>query len=669
MSEYFLFKAEKALAEEELIKAIERDSDQKRLLTYILSAPLIENRYFYDFKDGFIVLRPKNKIAIVCKGNKNTEFDNYFDDILDDISSIADNYGLKSKIGRPRIWQSYFIKIESDKFKEADDFFSSIKLEENQNPLLVDVLIAMMLGSVANANSISIEPTENILDKVKHKIQIFDTDQSRFIYDDLSPEKRLVRIQGLSGTGKTELLLHKLKDLYVANPDSRICLTCHNKILAKTLYNRIKIFFNMMNVRTQIEWKEHLWCMHAWGSHYEPNSGTLSFICNHYNVPFMSLRGAGSFSRACEITFNNINKKIENGELDVDRYAFTFMFIDESQDFDENFFNLCDLVTEKRVYIAGDIFQSIFEYYENDFKYDYLLSRCYRTDPKTLMFAQAMGFGLFEERKLWWLDDRNWKLCGYDIEPHDNNVKLERKPLRRFEDIDPDFESIVIKKISNATKEILKVIGEIKNEFPTVKAEDIAIILIDKDNYIYDLSFDLQSAILERFNWESTIGQEDKERKDGQVFISNRNNVKGLEFPFVICFTSQIKKDYSYRNVLYTMLTRSFIRTYLLVQDNGINGLNQEMIDGLEGIMKNHHMLISRPSEEEEKRIKQDFEVANEAKSLKDRIETIFEINNLDKQWLEDVINFYEKKYKDKKPNEQQQVDFVISAYKLFSND
>ena len=34
-------------------------------------------------------------------------------------------------------------------------------------------------------------------------------------------------------------------------------------------------------------------------------------------------------------------------------FAFTYMFIDESQDFDENFFELCELVTEKNIYVAG----------------------------------------------------------------------------------------------------------------------------------------------------------------------------------------------------------------------------------------------------------------------------------------------------------------------------
>ena len=68
------------------------------------------------------------------------------------------------------------------------------------------------------------------------------------------------------------------------------------------------------------------------------------------------------------------------------------------------------------MFVAGDIFQSIFEERKKGAKEpNFLLSKCYRTDPKTLMFAQAIGMGLFEDQKLWWLDDKEWELCGYKI--------------------------------------------------------------------------------------------------------------------------------------------------------------------------------------------------------------------------------------------------------------
>lgn len=85
-------------------------------------------------------------------------------------------------------------------------------------------------------------------------------------------EQPIVRIQGLSGTGKTELLLHKLRDFYVNSPKSKIVFTCHNRILADAMERRIPEFFNFMKVEEQIAWNERFWCFHAWGSSNVPNS-------------------------------------------------------------------------------------------------------------------------------------------------------------------------------------------------------------------------------------------------------------------------------------------------------------------------------------------------------------------------------------------------------------
>ncbi len=64
----------------------------------------------------------------------------------------------------------------------------------------------------------------------------------------IKAKARRVKIQGLSGTGKTELLLHKLKELYTNNSKPKIFVTCHNKILADSLSKKIPTFFNLMRV-------------------------------------------------------------------------------------------------------------------------------------------------------------------------------------------------------------------------------------------------------------------------------------------------------------------------------------------------------------------------------------------------------------------------------------
>lgn len=60
------------------------------------------------------------------------------------------------------------------------------------------------------------------------------------------------------------------------------------------------------------------------------------------------------------------------------------------------------------------------------------------------MFAQALGMGLFEKEKLWWLDKNQWEQCGYNVKIEGKQYTLTRDPLRRFEDVDLDFESLKI---------------------------------------------------------------------------------------------------------------------------------------------------------------------------------------------------------------------------------
>lgn len=78
--------------------------------------------------------------------------------------------------------------------------------------------------------------------------------------------------------------------------------------------------------------------------------------------------------------------------------CFDYILIDESQDFPSSFFDLCELVVAKTIFTAGDIFQKITDDVPEMNSVSYLLNRCYRTDNRTLMFAHALGLGLFEKR-------------------------------------------------------------------------------------------------------------------------------------------------------------------------------------------------------------------------------------------------------------------------------
>lgn len=365
------------------------------------------------------------------------------------MGSISDKYRYKQVIGRPRSWRDDL--IEEVKYDPAvfslENLLAKTYINAGDRQKVCELLISLLTGSINDIDKVKGSVPDNLLDKVKQKILLFDGDQTRFVYQKIT--NPVIRIQGLSGTGKTELLLHKLKELYVGSENSKIMFTCHNKILADNIKKRIPDFFNFMKVEQQIKWNERLWCVHAWGSLIDEDSGAYRYICEHYGLTFYRYSYSMSFDTACRLALEQIKEKNE-----VD-FAFDYMLIDESQDFPQSFFDLCERVTKSTVYIAGDIFQSIFdENIVSNIEPDFLLSKCYRTDPRTLMFAHSLGMGLFETKKLRWLEDREWTACGYLINKvsNDTRYRLKREPLRRFEDLGSEnFDSVELVLTSSGT--------------------------------------------------------------------------------------------------------------------------------------------------------------------------------------------------------------------------
>jgi len=581
------------------IKVIQEMEIDASCPIYLLKKPIADKKTDYSYRDAFLLLIPGYKMLFINFGTKGEAFEEYQNDFIDDIGYIAKKYDFINVIGRPRQWREEVVS----EFQYADhEFMLNSKLKENKIldaklARKVDIIISLATGSINEAKRLGNDVPDNVLDQIKRKIVQFDGEQAKFIFDE--PQKKRITIQGLAGTGKTELLLHKLKELYTDDTASKIVFTCYNVVLADSLRKRVPAFFDFMKVDEQIQWGERLWVMRSWGRRMDPNSGIYSYICDYYHLPFYSFSYTKSFDDICAETIMML-KQIADFQC-----CFDYILIDESQDFSENFFSLCELVTKKCVYIAGDIFQDIFENRSlTVINPDFLLNKCYRTDPRTLMGAHAIGMGLFE-KKLRWLQDDEWNACGYDIERKEKHVILKRKPLKRFEDIDiekTDGITIVPSKTENYLVEILNILNEIRRNNPTVLPDDIGIIFMENSNNNFNLAAKLQNEIKEKYNWNVNIGYETKERKQGTLFLSNKNNVKGLEFPFVICIMQNaLKNDFVTRNSIYMMLTRSFLTSYLILPNDGDN--IDMLISCINFVNRNGYIDVEEPSEEEKKRL------------------------------------------------------------------
>ena len=622
MSDYFFSNIEPNSTNRHVLSAIKEYSNRHKQQAYVLSAPLTDSKYHYGYDKGFIYLSSKMRITFFTSESLDaTDFQNYVDDVIEDVYSISDTYDYKKVLGRPRDWKDVLTICQSyDADTNVRMLLDDLRLEDKNLQRRLDLLISLFIGSINKVSQKMVDEPANLLEVVKNKIQLFDGDQTRFIYDQKRIRTKRISIQGLSGTGKTELLLHKLKDLYTKEENSRICFTCHNVILADSIRKRIPEFFDFMRVQQQIQWHNRLWCVNAWGKHGEINSGAYRYICAYYGIPFYNF-SEKKFDNACDEAYDRISA-ISKQDFHP---AFTYMFIDESQDFTESFFRLCELVTEKNVFIAGDIFQNIFEDHKAQTIHpNYLLNKCYRTDPKTLMFAHALGMGLFEKKKLWWIDKDEWEKCGYKVKERDGKFELTREPIRRFEDIDyGDFPSLKIYSPEELVNSTISLIKNIQKEYSTLIPDDIGIILLDEARYIYNLAEELSNGIENKFGWKVNIAYDSKQRVPGTLLISNRNNVKGLEFPFAICITRGISNSYTYRNTAYTMLTRSFLRSYLIVQKRDNMEFPQEILDGAKQIMDEHKMVVTVPSAMEQKEILTRFDIEKQPLSLRERATNI----------------------------------------------
>ena len=293
-------------------------------------------------------------------------------------------------------------------------------------------------------------------------------------------------------------------------------------------------------------------------------------------MDFINYRDSGvqGFDGVCKIAIEQLRKLQDLGEF---KPCFGYVLVDEAQDFSDSFFELCQMVTSDQVIIASDIFQTIFSSQSQLIQQpDFTLNKVYRTDPKNFMFSQFLGFGIKDNPMIKWLDDDSWRASGYTFSKENitNSIyyRFSREPINRFNDVDNSsivptelFLETDNTEILNRVKNILL---DIKSKFPNVEAGDIGIVFLSHKNTGYELANMISSMIIEDFDWETQKIYEgpNRVRRKNKVFISNQNNIKGLEFSFLIGIVlDKITDNVEIRNTVYMMMTRSFLTSFLIL--------------------------------------------------------------------------------------------------------
>ena len=76
---------------------------------YLITAPL-GGKYKYSYeKNALVILSPKHKIIFIDLANNKDEFNEYYEDFIEDLNAISDKYDYKDYIGRPRQWKKEFV--------------------------------------------------------------------------------------------------------------------------------------------------------------------------------------------------------------------------------------------------------------------------------------------------------------------------------------------------------------------------------------------------------------------------------------------------------------------------------------------------------------------------------------------------------------------------------
>lgn len=521
--------------------------------------------------DSFVILIPKTKIIFTSiRDTESDEFEDYVGEFIDSITTLSGVFGFKSKIGNSRKWNHLLDElpinlINTDSINEREVF-------DRESLATLEILISLISGSINTPDKGG--QSHSILEAVRSRIVQFDGDQTRFVYDDIP--KKEVSIQGLAGTGKTELLFHRLVNLY-NQTDKKIVFTCNSKVLANDIRKRLPKFFDQMKVSRREDVDERIKVMRSWGSLYNPESGLYSYICHFYGLEFINYSDSGveGFDGVCLSAIKQLEEIRNTSDF---TYCFDYILIDEAQDFSDSFFKLCDMVASSQVIVASDIFQKIYERKSELVRQpDFTLNKVYRTDPKNFMFSQFLGFGLKEKPVIQWFDnDESWRASGYTFEKIEENQKIvyefSREPINRFNDFSDD--SILPTKLEYAetTDEILNqlftIIDGLREKHKDITPSDIGIVFVSKYNKGYKLADNISTLIEQRYNWETQKIYENRyrARQSDKVFISNQNNVKGLEFSFLIGIVlDEITQDLESRNTIYMLLTRSFLTSYLIL--------------------------------------------------------------------------------------------------------
>ena len=148
---------------------------------YLINRPLGDNKSNYSYKDAVILLVPGNKLLFLDFGNSSNDFAIFKDDFIEDLGHISNKFGYKDLIGRPREWEANLVDsaiFQEDFCNDIDSFLNQYSAETSKLKRHSELLVSLLTGSINDVDKIKDNVPDNLLDKIKQKIILFDGDQT-----------------------------------------------------------------------------------------------------------------------------------------------------------------------------------------------------------------------------------------------------------------------------------------------------------------------------------------------------------------------------------------------------------------------------------------------------------------------------------------------------------
>jgi superfamily I DNA and RNA helicase len=407
--------------------------------------------------------------------------------------------------------------------------------------------------------------------QAEQEILSFDADQRRAAIRQLEGPQR---IRGLAGSGKTVVLAMKAAQLHLRYPDAKILYTFSTRSLYQHVQRLITRFYRQF-ADEDPRW-ENLRILHAWGGASTP--GVYSETARQLGQPVLAYRDALEAKDAFDYV---VSKLTESAVVEP---VYDYVLVDEAQDFPLSFLKLAAALAKgERFVLAADELQNIFQVRlpeakdilgeGRQFTEDVVLHKCYRNPREVLVSAHALGFGLYGERIVQMLEDKeHWEVVGYRVEGQlvqGETATIVRPPENSLQSISKysSFDDIIrVTRYEGPYEEAAGVAESIRADIADgLRADDIVVVSVDDRNaklYFNQLSVELnrQDPPIRVNNVHAAYGAADFHR-DGEVTLSTVHKAKGNEgfMVYVVgvdaLFAKPITKKK--RNMLFTAMTRT----------------------------------------------------------------------------------------------------------------